>query len=173
MAFFQIPQPDAMDELAKKMNETFITQLNASSVDSENAPKLFAADLTYARMLQRKRLQAKGITLQATYAPDDPLVSGVSWKMDHDARYVTRLPFTYVNTKREFSVNGNVKKSFNRKEIFYSNIVWLRGQQPDAPYSCPNCGGSFDATKEKHCPFCSTEYSIKDYDWVVLHLEKK
>lgn len=78
MAFFPIPQPDAMDELAKKMNQTFITQLNASSVDSENTPKLFAADLTYARMLQRKRLQAKGITFQATHTPDDPPVSGVS-----------------------------------------------------------------------------------------------
>ncbi|MBQ5545277.1 MAG: hypothetical protein IIU00_06325 [Clostridia bacterium] len=163
MAFFQIPQPDAMDELAKKMNETFITQLNASSVDSENAPKLFAADLTYARMLQRKRLQAKGITFQATHTPDDPPVSGVSWKMDHDARYVTRLPFIYVNTKREFSVSGNVKKSFIRKEIFYSNLVWLRGQQPDAPYSCPNCGGATTlGNLTEGCPFCGTRFLADD-----------
>ena len=38
---------------------------------------------------------------------------------------------------------------------------------------CHNCGGSFDATKEKHCPFCSTPYSIKDYDWVVTDLSIK
>ena len=38
---------------------------------------------------------------------------------------------------------------------------------------CHNCGGSFDATKEKHCPFCSTPYSIKDYDWVVTELSIK
>ena len=38
---------------------------------------------------------------------------------------------------------------------------------------CRNCGGSFDATKEKHCPFCVTPYSIKEYDWVVTELSVK
>ena len=38
---------------------------------------------------------------------------------------------------------------------------------------CHSCGGSFDATKEKHCPFCSNEYSIRDYDWIVTELSVK
>ena len=163
MALFQFPQSDAMDQLAKKMNHNFITQLNASPVDSEDVPKLFAADLKYSRMLQGKRLKAKGVTCRVIYKPDDPMVSGVSWKMDSDARYVTRLPFTYVNTKRDFSVGGSVKKSFNKKEIFYSYIVWNRAQQPDAPYSCPNCGGATTlGNLTEGCQFCGTRFIADD-----------
>ena len=148
-----------MDELAKKMNGKFITQLNASPIDSEDAPKLCSADLKYSRMLQGKRLKAKGVTLTVTHEPDDPLVSGVSWKMDSDARYITRLPFTYVNTKRDYSVDGRINKSFDKKEILYSYIVWNRAQQPDAPYSCPNCGGATTlGNLTEGCKFCGTRF---------------
>ena len=159
MALFQFPQNDAMDELAKKMNGKFITQLNASPIDSEDAPKLCSADLKYSRMLQGKRLKAKGVTLTVTHEPDDPLVSGVSWKMDSDARYITRLPFTYVNTKRDYSVDGRINKAFDKKEILYSYIVWNRAQQPDAPYSCPNCGGATTlGNLTEGCKFCGTRF---------------
>ena len=60
----QYSQPGAMDELAKKLNNSFIAQLNASPVDSEDAPKLCAADLKYSRMLQGKRLKTKGAAMQ-------------------------------------------------------------------------------------------------------------
>ena len=159
MQTVKIPQPGAMDELAKKLNHSLITQLNASPIDSEDAPKLCAADLKYSRMLQGKRLKAKGAAVQVAYEPDEPLVSGVSWKMDSDARYITRLPFTYVNTKRDYSVGGSVKKSFDKKEIFYSYIVWNRAQQPDAPYSCPNCGGATTlGNLTEGCKFCGTRF---------------
>ncbi len=141
------------------MNGKFITQLNASPIDSEDAPKLCSADLKYSRMLQGKRLKAKGVTLTVTHEPDDPLVSGVSWKMDSDARYITRLPFTYVNTKRDYSVDGRINKSFDKKEILYSYIVWNRAQQPDAPYSCPNCGGATTlGNLTEGCKFCGTRF---------------
>ena len=94
MQNFQYPQPGAMDELAKKLNHNFIAQLNASPVDAEDAPKLCAADLKYSRMMQGKRLKAKGAAIKVAYEIDEPLVSGVSWKLDSDARYITRLPFT-------------------------------------------------------------------------------
>ena len=159
MALFQFPQGDAMDELAKKMNGQFITQLNASPIDSEDAPKLCAADLKYSRMLQAKRLKAKSVMRRVTYEIDDPLVSGVSWKLDSDACYITRLPFTYVNTKRNYSVGGSVKKSVDRKEILYSFIVWNRAQLPDAPYSCPNCGGATTlGNLTEGCKFCGTRF---------------
>lgn len=32
---------------------------------------------------------------------------------------------------------------------------------------CPSCAGSFDATKNKICPFCNTEYKIDEMDWVI------
>ncbi|MBQ9902957.1 MAG: hypothetical protein IJM51_11350 [Clostridia bacterium] len=159
MQNMQYPQPGAMDELAKKLNRSLITQLNAAPIDSEDAPKLFAADLKYARMLQGKRLKAKGVTVIAGYEPDEPPVSGVSWKLDTDARYITRLPFTYVNAKREYSLAGNGKKSVDRKEIFYSHIVWNMAQQPDAPYSCPHCGGATTlGNLTEGCQFCGTRF---------------
>ena len=159
MALFQFPQPAAMDQLAKKLNNNLITQINESAIDSENAPKLFAADLKYSRMLQGKRLKAKGATIMLSYEIDEPLVSGVSWKLDSDARYITRLPFTYVNAKREYSVGGSVEKSVGRKEILYSYIVWNRAQQSDAPYSCPNCGGATTlGNLTEGCKFCGTRF---------------
>lgn len=38
---------------------------------------------------------------------------------------------------------------------------------------CPNCGASFDATHEKHCPYCSTPYNLAEDDWVVLSFRRK
>lgn len=34
--------------------------------------------------------------------------------------------------------------------------------------NCRSCGGSFDAAKEKHCPYCGNDYVIDSYDWVVM-----
>ena len=33
--------------------------------------------------------------------------------------------------------------------------------------SCRNCGGSFDASRKDHCPYCGTEYDIRKEDWFV------
>ena len=113
--------------------------------------------------MQGKRLKAKGATVQVAYEIDEPMVSGVSWKMDSDARYITRLPFTYVNTKRNYSVGGSINKSVDRKEILYSYIVWNRAQQPDAPYSCPNCGGATTiGNLTEGCKFCGTRFLASD-----------
>lgn len=37
--------------------------------------------------------------------------------------------------------------------------------------SCPGCGASFDATREKNCPYCQTVYDIKEDSWVVTELK--
>ena len=33
--------------------------------------------------------------------------------------------------------------------------------------------GSFDAAKEKRCPYCGSEYAIDSYDWVVVRFESE
>lgn len=38
---------------------------------------------------------------------------------------------------------------------------------------CGGCGGSFDATRIKCCPYCGREYDLKEDDWVVLDLIKR
>ena len=39
-------------------------------------------------------------------------------------------------------------------------------------YQCRNCGASFDAAKERHCPYCGSDYHVKENDWVVLELKR-
>lgn len=36
--------------------------------------------------------------------------------------------------------------------------------------NCQSCGASFDATKEKYCPYCNSEYHLKDEDWVITYI---
>jgi len=38
---------------------------------------------------------------------------------------------------------------------------------------CKNCDASFDATRQKNCPNCGTEYQVGDDDWVVLEVQKR
>lgn len=36
---------------------------------------------------------------------------------------------------------------------------------------CPNCGGSFEATHEKNCPYCQGDYKLREHDWVVTFVK--
>ena len=36
---------------------------------------------------------------------------------------------------------------------------------------CPTCHGSFDATKNKNCPYCGGTYHIEDADWAVEDIQ--
>lgn len=36
--------------------------------------------------------------------------------------------------------------------------------------NCKSCGGSFDASKIKHCPYCSNAYDLKEDDWVITYI---
>lgn len=33
--------------------------------------------------------------------------------------------------------------------------------------ACPNCGGSFDAVRQKVCPYCGSEYHMENEGWVI------
>lgn len=37
---------------------------------------------------------------------------------------------------------------------------------------CPNCGGSFDARKEKCCPYCNQPYDAGVNDWIVTEISR-
>lgn len=39
-------------------------------------------------------------------------------------------------------------------------------------YVCPNCGGSFDARKEKCCPYCDQPYDAGIHDWIVTEISR-
>jgi len=38
---------------------------------------------------------------------------------------------------------------------------------------CPTCGSSFDATKNKNCPYCENPYEITTDDWALVELSYK
>lgn len=41
-----------------------------------------------------------------------------------------------------------------------------------AKVQCPNCGGSFDARKEKCCPYCDQPYDAGINDWIVTEISR-
>lgn len=56
-----------------------------------------------------------------------------------------------------------VKRNLNRPINLHFSIQRLQ---------CKNCGASFDATKEKHCPSCGSAYHLEYEDWVVTQIKK-
>ena len=68
-----------------------------------------------------------------------------------------------------YEVNGVVKK----KEETVNVVLERKADMPfDFSFSikkiqCRQCAGSFDATKNRTCPFCGTPYDTDDLDWVV------
>ena len=44
----------------------------------------------------------------------------------------------------------------------YSKGYWIE---------CPSCGASFDATKNKNCPYCGNQYEITTDDWALVELK--
>lgn len=37
---------------------------------------------------------------------------------------------------------------------------------------CHGCGASFDASKERHCPFCGNAYDLKEDNWMITFITK-
>ena len=52
------------------------------------------------------------------------------------------------------------------------SMTLRRGLAPEEPMGlrlvqCPACGGSFDAARQKRCPYCDTEYDRSQRTWVA------
>lgn len=62
-----------------------------------------------------------------------------------------------ISRKREVVTVG-LCKNISRPSDFGFSIKAVR---------CPNCGGSFDATRQKNCPYCRGAYRMREHDWVV------
>ena len=82
-----------------------------------------------------------------------------------------------VETKAYFDVlYASGDKVYFKKQIFGAALK----RRTDIPVNfnfsmtkitCPSCGGSFDAMKEKHCPYCGHEYEITTDDWALVELK--
>ena len=88
-------------------------------------------------------------------------------------------PYVYfdvtIYTISTYCVNNQIKE---KNEKFRMVLCKNAMTPPDYGFSlkkvaCKGCGGSFDATRERHCPYCGRAYRLGEDDWVVLTFEKE
>ena len=85
--------------------------------------------------------------------------------------------FVTVETKAYFDVlYANDEKVYFRKQVFGATLK----RRTDIPVNfnfsmtkiaCQSCGASFDATKNKNCPYCGSKYEITSDDWALVELK--
>lgn len=69
---------------------------------------------------------------------------------------------------------GKIQKTGDCIDVEISRNV--AGMEPPGfsitSVGCANCGGSFDAVRQKVCPYCGTEYHMENEGWVIhdMHL---
>lgn len=69
-------------------------------------------------------------------------------------------------------------KVYQKTDIFRMVVCRKLEKESDFGFSirkvqCAGCGGSFDATRERYCPFCSGEYHLEEDDWAVIKIRKR
>ena len=82
-----------------------------------------------------------------------------------------------VVTKAYFDVlYASGDKVFFKKQVFSATLK----RRTDIPVNlnfsitniaCPSCGASFDAMKNRNCPFCGNRYEITTDDWALVELK--
>ena len=84
--------------------------------------------------------------------------------------------FCHIKADAEFDLLHKTKLGFINRRQYVTLFLARDMTQPLRKYysvkkvSCRNCGGSFDASRYDHCPFCGTEYDIRKEDWFVTGL---
>lgn len=67
---------------------------------------------------------------------------------------------------------------YQKNDIFRIVVCRKLEKESDFGFSiqkvqCSGCVGSFDATRERHCPFCGREYHLEEDDWTVIKIRKR
>lgn len=70
------------------------------------------------------------------------------------------------------------KVMYRRNDMFRMVVCKTIKKGADLGFSikkvqCAGCGGSFDATRKRICPYCGNSYHLREDDWVVLSIRKK
>ena len=84
--------------------------------------------------------------------------------------------YCHIKADAEFDLLYKTKLGFVNRRRYVTMSLSRDMTQPLRKYysvkkgSCRNCGGSFDASRYDHCPFCGTEYDIRKEDWFVTGL---
>lgn len=90
-------------------------------------------------------------------------------RMEGDLMYIS-LRTWWINY---YEKDGKIKKIGDRIDAtFVKNI-----RNPEAPgfsitsVSCDSCGGSFDAVRQKTCPYCGKEYHMEKESWMIEEMK--
>lgn len=77
-----------------------------------------------------------------------------------------------VYMKNTYCQKGRCKKKNDTMYVRMRHNVKWKVQQDFSivKVSCHGCGGSFDATKYRNCPYCEQEYNAGRDDWEVLEI---
>ena len=77
-----------------------------------------------------------------------------------------------------YMINAYVKNGKIKRKEEKINVVLERKTDIPIDYGfsikkiqCPGCAGSFDATKNRICPYCNNSYDIEDMDWIVKSIK--
>ena len=71
-------------------------------------------------------------------------------------------------------LEGSKEKVRRRNRVFRMTVCRELGpSEPQAlrHVQCPACGGSFDATRQRCCPYCDTPYDLSRTDWVAEQIQ--
>ena len=73
-----------------------------------------------------------------------------------------------------YYVNNHIKI---KDEEIRLQVARKRSARTDAGFSikkveCKACGGSFDASHQRVCPYCHNAYDMKEQNWVITRIEK-
>lgn len=79
----------------------------------------------------------------------------------------------YVYLDNLFCNNKSISRQTDRFTVYLRKNI---AKPIDFGFSvkkiqCKTCFGSFDATKEKACPYCGNKYDISDDEWIVTGIE--
>lgn len=98
-----------------------------------------------------------------------------------------RVKLNYYNVKDGYcTINMNLgmknihekgQRIFQKNDLFNLTLVKNVMKMEEMGFSikkvqCKSCGGSFDATKERTCPFCGAPYDMKEDGWVVVDIRQ-
>lgn len=87
--------------------------------------------------------------------------------------------YCYIDLKLYVtSVYFSNKGMYKNDDIFNMGVCKNIRRPVDYGFSikkvcCKGCGGSFDATREHHCPYCGSGYDLKEDDWVITYIKKR
>lgn len=86
--------------------------------------------------------------------------------------------YCYLDLDVYMSDIYDAEKMYRKNDIFRIVVSKTVKKEADLGFSikkvqCPGCGGSFDATRKRNCPYCGNPYHLGMDDWVVLSIQRR